>query len=223
MIKEYEIIITDDGSHSVRLKDTEITFHSTRGAIQESNHVFIESGFQYFISNNSKKDLSVFEVGFGTGLNALLTAKAAMANRKQVSYFAIDEFPLPQEIYSKLNYATIINEPELYKIIMQTGWDQLLFINGFFKLNKIRKSFLDYSFNRQFDIIYFDAFAPFDQPDLWTEEVYKKIYDALEPNGVLVTYCSKSIVRNGLSAVGFEVEKLAGPPGKREIIRALKK
>lgn len=222
MIREYEILITEDGSDTLRLKGTEITFHSTKGAIQESNHVFIETGFRYFLNRNAKKSIAVFEVGFGTGLNALLTAKAAMTNSRNVVYYGIDNYPLPVEIYSRLNYPAILNEGELYKIIMQTDWNQLLFINAFFKLKKIREDWKSHLLTQTFDIIYFDAFAPDDQEEMWTEDIYKKMYDALCEGGVLVTYCSKSKVRKGLEQVGFIVEKLEGPPGKREIIRVIK-
>jgi len=215
--------MTEDGSHTVRLKNSEITFHSGRGAIQESQHVFISAGFQYYIQHKTKKEISVFEVGFGTGLNVLLTAIVASRSDKQVVYYAVDEYPLPMEIYANLNYASILNEEELYKIIMQTGWNQLLLMNGFLKLDKTKISLADYNFDRNFDIIYFDAFAPDDQAAMWTEAIFKKLYDALNDDGVLVTYCSKSIVRKRLHAVGFTVEKLKGPPGKREIIRALKR
>jgi len=117
MIRGYEIIMTEDGSHTVRLKNSEITFHSGRGAIQESQHVFISAGFQYYIQHKTKKEISVFEVGFGTGLNVLLTAIVASRSDKQVVYYAVDEYPLPMEIYANLNYASILNEEELYKII----------------------------------------------------------------------------------------------------------
>lgn len=220
---KYEIFKTEDGSDSVRFVGTDITFHSKNGAVQESQLVFIENGFQYYIQQHpGRKKINIFEVGFGTGLNTLLTAKAAAANSVDVIYQAIDLHPLPIEIYSKLNYPYILNELELYKTIMQTDWNQLLYIGAFLKLKKIKAEFQFYTFNDIFDIIYFDAFAPDDQEEMWGVEIYKKLYDALSAGGVFVTYCSKSAVRKDLEEVGFSVEKLNGPPGKREIIRAVK-
>ena len=223
MNRKYEIITTDDGSHTLQLPGTAITFHSTKGAIQESEHVFIQTGFDYCISRfPEKKTIRVFEVGFGTGLNALLTAMAAARNGKNVVYEAIDLHPVPGDIYARLNYPQLLDRVELYKTIMQTGWEQLLYISPFFKLHKIKADLRHYSFREPFDIIYFDAFAPGDQDEMWSGEICKKIFDALNSGGVLVTYCSKSIVRKTLEAAGFHVEKIPGPPGKREIIRALR-
>lgn len=219
----YNIFITDDGSHSIRIQNTKTTFHSSRGAIQESQHVFINAGLNYFADKNPDlKSISIFEIGFGTGLNALLAAKQAQLLKKNVVCYSIDLNALPAEIYTQLNYATVLNETELYKTIMQTGWNQLIFITPFFKLNKIAGDFKNYSFNKKFDIIFFDAFAPEEEPELWAEAIFNKIFAALNTGGILVTYCSKSVVRKMLEQAGFRVEKLNGPPGKREIIRAAK-
>lgn len=164
---EYEIITSDDGSHSLHVKGTEITFHSTKGAIQESRHVFIKAGLLYFKAENpAAKKIRIFEAGFGTGLNALLTAIAAPQIKTAIEYHSIDRNPLPGNILFKLNYAEKLNAFELYKSITQTGWNQLVFITPFFKLNKIEADLTTFSFNGTFDIIYFDAFAPNDQPEL---------------------------------------------------------
>ncbi|MEE6186435.1 tRNA (5-methylaminomethyl-2-thiouridine)(34)-methyltransferase MnmD [Niabella digestorum] len=221
--RTYEIFMTDDGSHSVRVGNTDVTFHSTKGALRESRHVFLDNGFLYWLQQQpSSKKLTVFEVGFGTGLNALLTAIAATQNRIDVHYHAVDLYPLPVEIYSRLNYPELLGEPELYKIIMQTGWEQLLYVSPFFRLHKSKSDLLDYTFKVKVDVVYFDAFAPEDQPEMWVQHVYTKIYEALNPGGVLVTYCSKGVVRRALHQAGFTVVKLPGPPGKREVIRAIK-
>ncbi|MGC4234965.1 MAG: tRNA (5-methylaminomethyl-2-thiouridine)(34)-methyltransferase MnmD [Niabella sp.] len=223
MIREYEIIETGDGSHTLKLAGEKITFHSDRGAIQESQHVFVKTGFDYFIQKAvPEKPVAVFEVGFGTGLNTLLTAIAATQKCKEVVYYAIDRYPLPVEIYAKLNYPDLLKASSLYKAIMQAGWEELLPVTPFFNLQKINDDLSSYTFDRQFDIIYFDAFAPEDQKEMWTETIYGKMYDALHPGGLLVTYCSKGNVRRALTQAGFMVEKLPGPPGKREIIRANK-
>ncbi|WP_460684361.1 tRNA (5-methylaminomethyl-2-thiouridine)(34)-methyltransferase MnmC2 [Niabella aquatica] len=223
MIRKYEIIETGDGSHTLKLAGTNITFHSCRGAVQESQHVFIKSGFEYFVQQaGSQQPLAIFEVGLGTGLNALLTAMIADQKQREVIYYAIDRHPLPVAIYTKLNYPVLLQEPVLYKFMMQAAWNELLPVTPFFKLQKIHSDLNSYTFHRQYDIIYFDAFAPDDQEEMWTDAIYRKMYDALYPGGVLVTYCSKSMVRRALMQAGFLIEKLPGPPGKREIIRANK-
>jgi tRNA U34 5-methylaminomethyl-2-thiouridine-forming methyltransferase MnmC len=223
MIRKYEIIETEDGSHTLRLADTAVTFHSNRGAIQESAHIFIQSAFDYFIQNNpSIKELRIFEVGFGTGLNALLTAIAARRNGRQVVYRSIDLYPLAGDIFSRLNYAEILNERELYKTIMQTPWEQLIYIDPFFKLQKINIDLAKYEFTTKYDLIYFDAFAPEDQQEIWDFSIFVRLFNALESGGVLVTYCSKTIIRKTLESAGFVVEKIPGPRGKREIVRARK-
>lgn len=220
----YEIIISGDGSHSLQIKESEITFHSMYGAIQESQHIFIEAGLRYFKTRNpSAKTIKIFEAGFGTGLNALLTAIVAPELKTSIEYYSVDLYPLPNSLFLQLNYADALNAYELYKTITQAGWNQLVFIAPFFKLNKIHADLTGFSFHDKFDIIYFDAFAPNDQPELWTERMFSKIGEALNPRGVLVTYCSKVSVQKALKNAGFVIEKPAGPPGKREMLRAIKK
>lgn len=222
-VLKYDIILTEDGSHSVQIRNTEISFHSTKGAIQESAHIFIDAGLRYFKNINPRtKNLKIFEVGFGTGLNALLTAIEAPKLKVNITYQSIDKFPLTDDIFFKLNYADLLGEKELYKIITLTPWNQLVYISPFFKLNKIKAGIEEYTLNEKFDLIYFDAFAPNDQPELWTEEIFSKMYGALNAGGVLVTYSTKSIIQKAMHATGFNIEKLPGPPGKREILRAKK-
>ncbi len=219
--KEYEIIRCGDGSATLKIKDSEISFHSSHGAIQESQHVFIDAGLKHFKEKHPGfKKIKIFEVGFGTGLNALLTAIQAPKIKTTIEYHAIDLHPLPDDLFFKLNYAEILNEFELFKTITQTPWNQLVFITPFFKLKKIEADLTAYASNEKFDIIYFDAFAPDDQPELWTEDIFKKIFEVLNSRGMLVTYCSKTIVQKALTAVGFTIEKIQGPHGKREILRA---
>lgn len=221
---EYEIIKSEDGSNSLQIKNSEITFHSTRGAIQESRHVFINAGLRYFVAQHPKaKQVKIFEVGFGTGLNALLTGIEAPKLNTMVEFHSIDLHPLPESIFFKLNYAEILNKFELYWAITQTSWNQLVFIHSFLKLKKIIGNLTTHVFSEKFDILYFDAFAPNDQPELWTEEIFEKLYLSLNIGSVFVTYCSKSNVQRALQNVGFYIEKLPGPPGKREILRAVKK
>lgn len=219
----YEIITTGDGSDSVKIKNSEITFHSSHGAVQESRHIFIERGLHYVVQQNpGLKKLKIFEVGFGTGLNALLTAIEAPKLRTSIEYHSIDFYPLPDSLFFKLNYSEILNEFELYKTITQTPWNQLVFITAFFKLKKNVGDLTALQMNEKFDVIYFDAFAPNDQPELWTEEIFTKLFNSLNDGGILVTYCSKTVVQSAMKNAGFQIEKIPGPPGKREILRAVK-
>jgi tRNA U34 5-methylaminomethyl-2-thiouridine-forming methyltransferase MnmC len=219
----YKVIDTADGSYSIIQLENNITFHSTRGAVQESQHIFIQSGLNFFIeAYPSISSLKIFEVGFGTGLNAFLTAIMAGEQKLAIEYCAIDAYPLPEEIYKNLNYSHLLGHDKLYENMMHAGWNQSRDITPFFKLEKIEMPLEMYQFDNKFDIVYFDAFAPNDQQELWTSEIFKKIYDSLSHEGVLVTYSSKSAVRKTFQQVGFVVEKLKGPPGKREIIRATK-
>jgi tRNA U34 5-methylaminomethyl-2-thiouridine-forming methyltransferase MnmC len=220
---KYQIIETGDGSHTLTIKDTDITFHSRKGAIQESDYIFIKCGVQYYLQKNpSAASFAVLEVGFGTGLNALLTAMMAARNKKEIKYTAIDLNPLAEDIYSKLNYAQILNQDALYEAIMKAPWDERELVYPFFKLSKINDDLLLHVFSERFDIIYFDAFAPTDQPEMWDDSICKKMFDVLNSGGALVTYCSKSVVRKAFVKAGFVVEKLPGPLGKRDIVRAIK-
>lgn len=220
----YEIITTQDQSYSIAVKNSSITFHSTRGALQESQHIFIQAGLHFFLNRNPfNSSFKILEVGFGTGLNALLTATAIARQNVQVAYHAIDLHPLPEDIYTQLNYATLLDEGQLYKMIMQASWDKTIQVSNNFELQKIQADLVNYSsFQSKYDIVYFDAFAPDDQPEMWTASIFKKLYQAMSMNSILVTYSSKSAVRKAMQGVGFLVTKIPGPPGKREIIRVTK-
>ncbi len=221
---KYQLFITDDDSHSIRLGNSNITYHSTRGAIQEARHVFITAGLEACLNKNEEPEsVSVLEVGFGTGLNALLTGLKAEETQKQVHYISIDPFPLPKDIFSQLNYGSLLQSERLYHNIMDAGWETVHAISPNFSLKKVKAGLADIVFHEKFDVIYFDAFAPEDQPEMWEVPIFEKLWEALNPAGFLTTYCSKSQVRRNLKTVGFLVEKLPGPPGKREIIRAYKK
>ena len=220
---EYKIINTDDNSHTIQINNSSVTFHSTKGAIQESNHVFINAGLKWYAEKfPGNTNIRIFEVGFGTGLNALLTATIAKNFALNIEYQSIDLYPLSKEVYNRLNFAQILAEEKLYYKIMTATWNEEIQIADFFNLLKINTDFQSFISREGFDVVYFDAFAPEDQPELWTEEVFKKVFHFLNKCGVLVTYCSKSIVRKRLENAGFSVTKLPGPPGKREIIRAIK-
>ena len=215
-----EIIVTADGSHTVQLKDRNITYHSHHGAVQESKHVFIEAGFLHR-EKQLPGTLRLFEMGFGTGLNALLTLTEAKKLNKPIVYSAIENYPLTASETGSLNYNEAIpGSKEVFERLHQAEWDKKIAITPFFTLNKINADLLAYTFEEPVDLIYYDAFAPTAQPELWTLEVFQKLYALLAPGGVLVTYCSKGDVRRAMMAAGFLVEKLPGPKGKREMVRA---
>ena len=215
-----EIIVTADGSHTVQLKDRNITYHSHHGAVQESKHVFIEAGFLHR-EKQLPGTLRLFEMGFGTGLNALLTLTEAEELNKPIVYSAIENYPLTASETGSLNYNEAIpGSKKVFERLHQAEWDKKIAITPFFTLNKINADLLAYTFEEPVDLIYYDAFAPTAQPELWTLEVFQKLYALLAPGGVLVTYCSKSDVRRAMMAAGFLVEKLPGPKGKREMVRA---
>ena len=218
-----ELLLTEDGSHTIFLPDLKVTYHSTHGSIQESKHVFIQAGLEH-IALNAKTSIHIFEMGFGTGLNAFLTAKWAEKNRIPIYYTAVELYPLSKEELAALNYAEILeDEQQYFQKIHAAEWGVSNTITPFFQLIKQQTSLLDYIPENTFDLLYFDAFAPLIQPELWTTEVFIKLFNILNQGGVLTTYCSKSDVRRSMVAAGFTVEKIPGPPHKREMVRAVKK
>lgn len=197
-----------------------ITYHSIRGALQESLHIYVVSGFQYALPNITNETISIFEVGFGTGLNALLTLQEAIKLKRKVYYHAVELFPLTMDEAMALHQDEQLGTGNLSIQLHEGVWEEDVVINEYFTLHKTKKSLLDLSLNNQFDIIYFDAFAPTNQPELWTEAVFANLYAHLNPHGVLVTYSSNGSVRRAMKAAGFTVEKIPGPIGKAEIVRA---
>ena len=218
---ERKIILTRDGSHSIYVPSMDVSFHSIHGAIQESMHVFIDSGLRPLLAK--KKSIRIFEMGLGTGLNVLLTILEVEKTNCNVYYQSVDAFPLEQSFVEQINYCELLNRPDMqpiFKKIHAGGWEQDLEIFPGFFLHKINVDLADYSSNEKFDIIYFDAFDPESQPALWTLSIFKKLSQMLFPGGGLLTYCSKGSVRRAMQEAGFIVEKLAGPLYKREIVRA---
>lgn len=221
-----ELLMTEDGSFTISIPEMQLTYHSTRGAIQESEHVFIKTGLKFFIEKNkNKKTIDIFEMGFGTGLNALLTFMESEKSQLKINYTTIDSFPLELSIISSLNYHTELWEVGLlvfFDRIHNAEWNTEITVAPGFDLYKQTSDLKNFSTERSFDLIYFDAFDPKTQPELWTKEIFDKMFSMLREGGVLVTYSSKSEVRKAMKSAGFEVQKLAGPPGKREIVRAEK-
>lgn len=217
-----EIVTTDDGSHTLYIPEMDEHYHSMHGAIQESKHIFIEAG----LKANKKKDTCVFEVGLGTGLNALLTIIAADEFAIKINYISIEKYPLQKEEYSLLNYSEQCNFDcnPTFQAIHKCEWNKQLKLTNNFHFTKLKADITTLEFEDlpQFDIIYFDAFAPNKQLGVWDKSIFKKLYQHSKHAAVLVTYCAKGEVRRNLQAVGFKVERLPGPPGKREILRAIK-
>jgi len=219
------VIQTNDGSTTVELPDSGLTYHSKHGAIQESQHVFIDSGLHFYLSNNAKPLIHIFEMGFGTGLNCLLTYKAIQGLPVKISYSTIELHPLPKSVYSTLNYCSNENLNSLAKIfelMHESEWNQPVQLSSSFQLLKIHGDIISFVPPAKYDIIYFDAFAPGSNPDQWTEAIFQKLSDSLNPQSVFVTYSSKVSVRRALEPAGFNVQKIPGPRGKREIVRAIK-
>jgi tRNA U34 5-methylaminomethyl-2-thiouridine-forming methyltransferase MnmC len=211
---------TSDGSHTIYVPELDEHYHSIHGAVQESNFIFINQGFD----RSNADPLNIFEVGFGTGLNALLTALKSESGSREVNYTAIEKYPLDETILRSLNhhqYSRIAGKV-LSARIHSAPWDTWIHICKNFNLRKINGDMTSWPLSGKFDLIYFDAFGPDKQPEMWTKEMFTSIAAATEKNGALVTYSAKGEVKRSLKACGFEVTLLPGPPGKRQIIRAVK-
>jgi tRNA U34 5-methylaminomethyl-2-thiouridine-forming methyltransferase MnmC len=219
-----EVIITKDGSSSMAIPEWNVNYHSHHGAIQESMHVFIDAGLKAFKAFPDKP-IRILEIGLGTGLNALLTLKESIESRLQISYAAIEPFPLLKEEFALMNYCELLNVPQLQTEFIRLHtceWNKPVLFGEQFVFEKLEGDLETIRLNSAYDIIYFDAFAPSVQPELWTESVFNKLFNACLPGGILLTYCSKSSVRHAMKAAGWQVKKIPGPWGKREMVRAHK-
>ncbi len=217
-----ELLLTADGSHTLLVPGTDMTYHSKHGAIQESVHVFINAGLHYAMQQ--KNSLKVFEMGFGTGLNALLTYLETHLHDIRIEYHTVETSPIDSKMVSLLNYPEQLDNATLaepLKAMHHAPFEEALALSPAFLFTKFNNCITVFKAPAKYDIIYFDAFAPNAQPGLWTQEVFEMIKSMMEPGGCLVTYCSKGDVRRALLAAGFTVSKLPGPPGKREMIRAV--
>lgn len=215
-----KIIITSDGSHTIYVPRLDEHYHSIHGAVQESNHIFIRNGFVC-----CKADpVSILEIGFGTGLNALLTAINSNKGTREVFYTSIEKYPLDIEIISSLNHYKFAGENcrEIFQTIHSVPWNISVNICRNFMLKKIEADFTKEQLTGKYDLIYFDAFGPDKQPEMWTKELFSEISDITNKNGIFVTYSAKGEVKRNLKACGFDVMLLPGPPGKRQMIRAIK-
>jgi tRNA U34 5-methylaminomethyl-2-thiouridine-forming methyltransferase MnmC len=220
---ERKIILTGDGSHSFSVPQLNVAYHSIYGAIQESIHVYINAGFH--APRRRPGPFRIFEVGLGTGLNALLTLIEAQKLKLKVYYEAIEIFPLNEEEARCLNYCQRLDRPDLQSIfekLHHCEWEKEISVTEYFTFLKRNENLLTLKRLKPLDVIYFDAFAPNAQPEMWNKDVFEKMFSILSPGGILVTYCSKGDVGRAMQAAGFVVEKLPGPPHKREMLRALK-
>lgn len=218
---ERRIVLTADGSHSLRVDDLNEQYHSQFGAITESRHVFIKSG----LSQLETLSLNILEVGFGTGLNALLSAIYSEENKgPRIFYTGIEKYPLSLEEWSLLNYADHLGREwtSLFHELHGCPWDSQVELTERFQLLKLKLDIKDWKADRKYDLVYFDAFAPEVQPELWNSDIFARIYENMYEGGLLLTYSVKGSIRRVLEETGFKAEKLEGPPGKRHILRATK-
>lgn len=218
-----QIINTSDGSHTIFLPEINEQYHSVNGAITESEYVYIDRGYRFFQGENPK----VFEVGFGTGLNCLLTALQAERDNRSTFYISIEKYPLEKNITSQLNFGQMISveAQHIFEKIHDCKWNEVSFISKYFMLLKIKADLTDYNLTQieNCNVIYFDAFGPDKQPEMWTPLIFNKISSLTAAGGVLVTYSAKGDVRRGLATSGFEMKRLPGPPGKIHMLRGIKK
>ncbi len=216
------LVITGDGSHTLYVPELEDHYHSTFGAVQESKYIFIEKGFQTFVNRNI--NCNILEVGFGTGLNAFLTLADCRKRKIRVNYHAVELWPVSLEVSQKLNYPEYLDidsATEIFMTIHKSDWDKEISVNSLFTLKKMIGKIQDIQLPQEkYHIVFFDAFGPSAQPELWTREIFRKIFFAMKKGGVFLTFSVKGLVKRNLKEEGFQIEILPGPVGKRSITRA---
>ncbi|GAB1403078.1 tRNA (5-methylaminomethyl-2-thiouridine)(34)-methyltransferase MnmD [Lentimicrobium sp.] len=223
MNTKIQIFITDDGSHTLMFPELQESYHSVHGAIQESEHVFIKNGLRETIIQ--KNNIHLLEVGFGSGLNALLTLREARDADVAVHYTALEPYPLPFELVAQLNYVQLVSNDLFHEFNQMHSLNNVspVMLNLKFEFEKLRLRLQEFkSEENSFDLIYYDAFSPEKAPEMWDTSIFRQIYRILKPGGILVTYCAKGIVRRAMQQSGLKVERLDGPPGKRHVLRAVK-
>lgn len=218
---EVELQLTADGSQTLFVPSLDEHYHSVKGALTESVHIFLHMGLQ----ESKAQEPRVLEVGFGTGLNAILTLQDSLLTGRKVHYTTLERYPLALDMVRQLDYPALL-PPEAaayYLKLHEAAWNEWVSLTPQFRLRKVETDFTRQTYRERYDVIYFDAFAPEKQPEMWSQEIFCRLYDCLDEGGILVTYCAKGVVRRMLQAAGFTVERLPGPPGgKREILRARK-
>lgn len=221
IIMDVDIQTTADGSRTLFVPELDEHYHSVKGALTESQHIFINMGLRA----SQEPVPRILEIGFGTGLNALLTLQYAEANLRDIRYTSLERYPLPLHIVNEMDYTSLVpyDTAEYFLPLHTSPWNQWAYISPFFRLRKVETDFTTLPLTEEYDLVYFDAFAPEKQPEMWTPQIFEHIYSHLSFRGILVTYCAKGEVRRMLQAAGFSIERLPGPPGgKREILRARK-
>ena len=216
-----EIVITGDGSTTIRIPDWNENYHSSHGAIQEAKHVFVTHGLDVF---QNQDEISILEIGFGTGLNAFITFLETLTKDK-VNYVGVEAYPISAAEVAQMNYVSELKAAPYatnFEKMHASDWEHEIAITAQFNLTKRKQFFQDINDKNQYHLIYFDAFGYPLQPELWSEAIFVKMYEALLPGGVLVTYACRSVIKNAMLAAGFSIEKLPGAPGKREMLRATK-
>lgn len=218
--KERQLIITSDGSHTLYLPSMDEQYHSVNGAITESKHIFITKGLQQI----HKKELRIFEIGFGSGLNAFLTLLEGRKTGQHITYYSIEKYPLEKELYHVLNYPQLLSpqDQELFIQLHSSPWEEDTSISDQFTLHKIKADINQCFIPENIDLVYFDAFAPDKQEGIWKQDLFDQLFQHMNTEAVLTTYCAKGAIRRMMQASGFKVERLDGPPGKREMLRATK-
>lgn len=218
------MIETEDGSHTLKDDELDETYHSVHGAIQESNHVFIKNGLRYYIEKTKPKSIRILEVGFGTGLNALITCLDSASKHLDIKYDAVEAFPLSSELTDKLNYPDCLKMPEAQEILSkmhEAPWNEIMSVNKYFTLYKINQTIQSLVLEGEcYDIVYFDAFAPSKQPEIWNFKILSPVIRAIKREGILVTYCARGQFKRDLKTLDMDVKSLPGPPGKLEMVQA---
>ena len=227
MVQYPELQATEDGSLTLYTPRFGEHYHSTHGAVQESRHIYTGLALEGRLATwhqDKERPLRLFEVGLGTGLNALLTALIADREQIPIHYTSIEKYPLAEEVFHHLSYEDIVGEGSdvLLCRLHESPWGEDVSITPFFTLHKVLGDLTDYVFPQALDVVYYDAFSPEAQPELWEERLFLSLYDAMNCQATLATYCAKGVVRRALQQAGFSVERLPGPPGKREVLRAVK-
>ncbi|MHA3788644.1 tRNA (5-methylaminomethyl-2-thiouridine)(34)-methyltransferase MnmD [Flavobacterium hauense] len=216
-----EIVITNDGSVTIYLPDMDENYHSRYGAIQEAYHVFIKNG----LALTEGRPISVLEIGFGTGLNCFITYLESLKSGQHIDYTGVEAYPVEQEVVAQLNYVSQLDANDkqaVFNAMHNAAWGEKTQLTEQFSLTKRQQLFQDINDSEVFDLIYFDAFGYPTQPELWSDEIFSKMYAALKSEGVLVTYACRTVIKKAMMSAGFSVKKVPGPPGKREMLIAFK-
>jgi tRNA U34 5-methylaminomethyl-2-thiouridine-forming methyltransferase MnmC len=224
-LKKVELIETRDGSSSLFLPELNETYHSTHGAIAEAYYVFIKNGIEHYLATNQKTSINILEIGFGTGLNALITADFASNNNIDFHYSSLEPFPLDQSIIEQLNYTAQLktfDATQIFRKIHAADWGKIIPINQNFKLRKLKSPLLAFESSTKFDLIFFDAFAPSKQPEMWEIAIFEHLNKMMNEKAQLITYCAQGQFKRNLKSAGFEVQSLPGPPPKKEMVRGVK-